>query len=166
VDDAFLARCMGFLNEILSDAGLVKPTMMLAYFVKHPVEEVYYRNRSAQAAVRDPTSNPAWLADALNDFARIPADPDFVFKSRGSPPVRVELPAGIDAPMSAKVDADAAAAHATLGEMIAALRQAQTETTAAQATITYQAHRIQEMENSRSWQLTAPLRMLARMIRR
>src|SRR5262249_40329555 len=51
-DDAFLVRRMAFLNDVLLDAGLVKPTMMLAYFVKHPVKEAYYRGRSARAAVR------------------------------------------------------------------------------------------------------------------
>ena len=56
------------------------------------MEEVYYRNGSAQAAVRD----PAWLASALEDFVRNPSDPDFVFKLRPPTPVRAEPPAGID----------------------------------------------------------------------
>jgi len=29
-DDAFLVRRIAFLNEVLLDAGLVRPTMMLA----------------------------------------------------------------------------------------------------------------------------------------
>jgi SAM-dependent methyltransferase len=83
-DDAFLIRRMVFLNDILLDAGLIKPTMMLAYFVKYPVEEMYFRNRSAQAAVRDTSSDPAWLADALKDFANLRSAPDFAFRSEAA----------------------------------------------------------------------------------
>ena len=80
-DDTFLVRRMGFLNDILLDAGLVKPTMMLAYFVKYPVEEVYFRKRTAHASARCAASDPAWLVDALQDFARLRSDPAFTFKS-------------------------------------------------------------------------------------
>ena len=165
-DNAFLAHRMGFLNEILLDAGLVKPTMMLAYFVKYPVEEVCYRNRSAQAAVRDATSEPAWLAAALDDFARNPVDPEYVFKSQVPPTDRAEPTTQIDDAALDKSRAHTAPGYAMLGETIAALRHAQNEAAAAQARLARQTRRIQEMENSRSWQLTAPLRMLARMIRR
>ncbi len=50
--------------------------------------------------------------------------------------------------------------------MLAALRQAQEETAAAQVTIASQAQRVASLENSSSWQLTAPLRMLARLFGR
>ena len=166
VDDAFLVRRMGFLNEILLDVGLVKPTIMLAYFVKYPVDEVHYRNRSAHAIVRDPASDPAWLADALDDFALNPVDPDFVFKSPVRSINRIELPAGADAASSVQSCADAATAYATLEVMVAALRHAQNETVAAHDRIARLTDRIQKMEDSSSWQLTAPLRMLVRMIRR
>jgi SAM-dependent methyltransferase len=155
-DDAFLTQRMGFMNEILLDAGLVKPTMMLAYFVKHPVEEVYYRKRSTHAAMRDTTSDPIWLVDALDDFARNPTDPDYVFKSRVAPPV-------LAAPTT---PIDDAVPNATLGEMVVALRHAQNEAAAAQVRIAHLVQQIQQMENSRSWLATAPLRALVRMIRR
>jgi len=164
-DDAFLARRIGFLNEILLDAGLVKPTMMLAYFVKHSVDEVCYRNRSAQAAVRNATSDPIWLADALEDFARNPVDPDYVFKPQVEPLVGAAPTTRIDQAALNRACAHIAD-HATLGEMVAALRHAQNEAVAAQARIAQLAQQIQQMENSRSWLLTAPLRALVRMIRR
>ena len=80
-DDAFLVRRIALLNEVLLDTGLVKPTMMLAYFVKYPVTEAHYRNRSALTSVRDSAVEPAWLRSALADFARILTDPDFAFRA-------------------------------------------------------------------------------------
>jgi hypothetical protein len=52
-DDAFLVRRIALLNEVLLDAGLVRPMMMLAYLVKYSVAEVHYRNRSALNNVGD-----------------------------------------------------------------------------------------------------------------
>jgi hypothetical protein len=40
------------LNEILLDAGVVKPTVMLAHFGKTPYPERFYRSRSAASCVR------------------------------------------------------------------------------------------------------------------
>jgi hypothetical protein len=42
-DDAFLVRRIVFLTEVLLDAGLVRPTIMLTYLVKYSVPEVDYR---------------------------------------------------------------------------------------------------------------------------
>lgn len=164
-DDAFLIRRIGLLNEILLDAGLIKPTMMLAYFVKQPTDEVYYRNRSALSAIRQTSSDPLWLAGAVEDFARNPTDPRFVFKSRPPAPVRVEFPPDSGTSELDEARANAAYAHATLREMVTALRHAQHEAAAAEARVMHQALRVQELENSSSWQLTAPLRVLARTLR-
>jgi len=162
-DDAFLARRIAFLNEFLLDAGLVKPTMMFAYFVKYPVEELYYRNRSARSAIRDTASEPCWLAGTLDDFSRNnPVDPGFEFKSRLRSPARVqELLRQVDT-----AGFDPEEDHATLAEMLVALRCAQKQVASAEGRLAHQTRRIQEIENSSSWQLTAPLRMLARMMRR
>ena len=161
-DDCFLIRRIGFLNEILLNAGLVKPTMMLAYFVKYPVEEVYYRNRSAAAALRDTTSDPAWLPAAFADFRRNPVDPDFAFKSRPHASGRMAQQAEADTTPPDHV----AAEKATLEEIEAALCRAQDDALSANARIARQAHRIREIENSRSWRLTAPLRALVGLVRR
>jgi SAM-dependent methyltransferase len=156
-DDVFLARQLGFFNEILLDAGLVKPTMMLAYFTKRPVSEIYFRNRSARMAVREAGSDPAWLAGALEDFARSQTDPDFVFRSGAS--VRFD---GIsfDAPGSG----NGASPFGALAEMLAALRHAQKDAAGAQGLAETKARQLEAMENSTSWRITAPLRKLARII--
>lgn len=164
-DDAFLLRRMGFLNEVLLDAGLIKPTMMLGYFVKHPKEAVYFRDRSAQSAIRQASSNPLWLAGALEDFALSPTDPQFAYKSLAPSSHHSEPPRGIDGAELDKIRADAAKAYAALGEVIAALRHAQNETAAAHARIVQQTERIRGLESSTSWQLTAPLRLLMRKLR-
>jgi SAM-dependent methyltransferase len=65
-DDRRLILCMAELNEIMLDAGTVKPTMMLAHFVKHPVPERAYRGRNAARAVRvEATPPPAPAAQPL-----------------------------------------------------------------------------------------------------
>lgn len=51
-DDTRLITCMADLNEIMLDAGTVKPTIMLGHFVKYPCEERTYRGRTAAKAVR------------------------------------------------------------------------------------------------------------------
>jgi SAM-dependent methyltransferase len=165
-DDAFLLRRIAFLNDVLLDAGLIKPTMMLAYFVKQPVAEICFRNRSAHAAVRQAASDPRWLADAVEDYARNPADPHFVFRPRPLRPQRSEPPRGIDRSELDHARTDAANAHKAMGEAIAALRHAQNEAAAAQTRTMQQALRIQGLENSTSWRLTAPMRILARRLRR
>jgi hypothetical protein len=149
-DDAFLLRRIGFLNEVLLDAGLVKPTIMFAYFVKQPVAEIHYRNRSAANCVRDTTSDPAWLRAASQDFARSPVDPNFEFKS----------------PPTTHVPPEAAPDQAILDGMALSLRRAEFKLTAAQARIADQARRIEGLERSSSWRLTAPLRLMVGALRR
>ncbi len=164
-DDAFLLRRMAFLNDVLLDAGLIKPTQMLGYFVKRPTEAVYFRSRTAQSAVRQASSNPVWLAGALEDFTRSPTDAHFFYKSRSLPMRGPERLGGNAGPDLDKARADAVSARAALDEMVAALRHSQHEATAAQARVAQQAVRIQGLETSTSWQVTAPLRMMARKLR-
>ena len=149
-DDAFLARRISFLNEVLLDAGLVKPTMMLGWFTKAARPGgAHYRNRTAAAAVRD--ADPAWLAGALADLSRAPADPDYVFRDRRDP---------------ATPAAPALPAPAPDMRLTEALLNAQRQNEAAQATIARQAEEIRAMERSSSWELTGPLRLLGRRLRR
>jgi hypothetical protein len=130
---------------------------MLAWFVKYPVAEICYRDRSAAASVRNPAKAPTWLAHALSDFSRLQVDPAYVFKSHEKSPDRPGTGA------SREADADSPAA---LGEMIAALHDARNDAAAAQTLAAEQARRIRDFEFSSSWRLTAPLRGLVRLIRR
>ena len=158
-DDAFLARRIAFLNEVLLDAGLVKPTMMLAYFTKSQRgDAVHFRNRSAAASVRATEDSPAWLEAALDDFSRAQADPDYVFRDRPAP-----VPAPV--PTIAQVQAPAPVADQT-PQLLAALRHAQEQQAAARAEAAALAERVRAMERSSSWELTAPLRLLGRKLRR
>jgi hypothetical protein len=128
----------------------------------HPVEAFYYRNRTAQAAVRDVSSDPPWLMHALGDFARHPGDPDFVFKSHSNLPSRTGTQAQDDASTGDRASPD----QVTLGELVAALRHTQHALESAEAKTAAQIRQMNEIEHSTSRQLTAPIRMLVRMIRR
>ncbi len=157
-DDVFLVKRIGFLNEVLLDAELVKPTMMLAYFTKAARNDsVHYRNRSAEISVRVSEADPTWLAGTLSDFAAASADPDYVFKER-SPDRSPGL--SCSAPPVAEVEAP----H--LAYLVEALRQAQMQQAAFETTIRQQTEYIRAMERSSSWELTAPLRMLSKRLRR
>lgn len=50
--DRDLIMCIATLNDILLDAGTIKPTIMLAHFTKEKREERFYRTRSARNSVR------------------------------------------------------------------------------------------------------------------
>jgi SAM-dependent methyltransferase len=54
-------RFLSILNEILLDSGVIKPTIMMAYFTKTKGDrpEIYYRNRRARECVRN--CDPRWL---------------------------------------------------------------------------------------------------------
>jgi SAM-dependent methyltransferase len=95
-DDLFLVQRIGLLNDILLDLGAIKPTMMLAYFVKYPVQELCYRDRSAAKAVRNSTEDPKWLQGAMEDVARKAVEPDYAFKEGTIRYYPVELPAEFD----------------------------------------------------------------------
>ncbi len=81
-DDVFLLRRLGLLNDILLDAGVIKPTVMVARFVKHDGPETAYRGRTAARSVRPVDAPPAWLAGALADFAALADPPGFAFKAK------------------------------------------------------------------------------------
>lgn len=57
--DRALVMCVAQLNDILLDAGVVKPTLMLGYFSKKPCQERFYRSRSAASCAR--TAEPEWV---------------------------------------------------------------------------------------------------------
>jgi hypothetical protein len=71
---------MGFLNELLLDANLIKPTNMVARFVKFPTDERCYRGRSAAASIRPTDTEPVWLSGALSDFEAMAVGPEFVYR--------------------------------------------------------------------------------------
>jgi SAM-dependent methyltransferase len=48
------------LNEILLDAGAIKPVWTMAYFTKDRRQERFYRNRSAANSLRNPNIDPVW----------------------------------------------------------------------------------------------------------
>jgi cyclopropane fatty-acyl-phospholipid synthase-like methyltransferase len=56
-DVAFI-RFIAELNEILLDANMIKPTMMIAYFCKDDRQEKFYRSRRAFTSVR--FGDPEW----------------------------------------------------------------------------------------------------------
>lgn len=58
--DLVLSRFLSELNEILLDAGAIKPTMMFAHFVKEKAAERFYRSRSARASIR--MGDPGWIS--------------------------------------------------------------------------------------------------------
>jgi len=150
-DDVFLIRRMGLLNEILLDTGAIKPTMMLARFVKYPTNEIAYRRRTAAASLRDTDRAPTWLAGALADLELVADDPAFVFKretqeSRSLIAEIVSLRKHID---------DLQTSLAAQADRVAALdRQAEEQT-----------RLIDRLHASTSWRVTSPLRRIMRGVR-
>jgi SAM-dependent methyltransferase len=53
-------RFLSDLNDILLDAGLVKPTWMMAYFTKDNRGEFFYRDRRAINSLRTRGKDPRW----------------------------------------------------------------------------------------------------------
>jgi hypothetical protein len=148
-DDVFLIRRIGFLNDVLLDAGVVKPTMMLAWFTKQPGEQVYFRNRSAAAAVRDPATEPAWLAGAVLDHSRHPDEPDYAFRQHVIDVLQGQLldaEGVIEVSRQQLIDAEG---------VIDVSRQQLVD---AEAVIAKLQARISALEGSTSWRMTAPLR--------
>src|SRR5262249_33509130 len=56
-----LIRSFSDLNELMLDAGMIKPTMMMAHFTKENREEEFYRGRRAASCVRWPDVDPLWM---------------------------------------------------------------------------------------------------------
>lgn len=50
------------INDMMLDAGMIKPTIMTAYFTKDDRSETCYRGRTARKSVRLPFETPAWTA--------------------------------------------------------------------------------------------------------
>jgi SAM-dependent methyltransferase len=57
--DRAMIKMLGALNDILLDAGVITPTLMLAWFTKDERGEVRYRERSAAGSVR--RGDPSWV---------------------------------------------------------------------------------------------------------
>lgn len=58
--DMAVIRAFATLNDMMLDAGLIKPTMMMAYFTKQQREEIFYRNRRAINSVRTRDGDYPW----------------------------------------------------------------------------------------------------------
>lgn len=48
------------INDMMLDSGMIKPTIMSAYFTKEDRGERFYRTRSAQRSLRLPFDQPEW----------------------------------------------------------------------------------------------------------
>lgn len=58
--DVSLVRFLCDMNEVLLDAGVLKPTWMMAYFTKDDRGERFYRDRRAIRSIRNRDGNPSW----------------------------------------------------------------------------------------------------------
>ncbi len=58
-DRAFITA-LANINDIMLDAGMIKPTVMMAFFTKNDRGQKYYRTRSAANSVRMPFQAPSW----------------------------------------------------------------------------------------------------------
>ena len=164
--DVFLIRRIGLLNQILLDLGAIKPTIMMAYFTKRPCEEIHYRNRTAQAAIRDSAADPAWLSDALADLVGLSPAPEFTFR-----PALTPVEARLDEIVRRleRMQIGSAPNRETQrrpDDMVANPSFAQSESARLKATIATLTMRVQAMERSTSWRITAPLRALVHRLAR
>lgn len=58
--DLALIHHIAKINEVLLDAGVVKPVWTMAYFTKDRRQQRFYRERSAERALRNPNDDPSW----------------------------------------------------------------------------------------------------------
>jgi 2-polyprenyl-3-methyl-5-hydroxy-6-metoxy-1,4-benzoquinol methylase len=58
--DRALITTVAKINDIMLDAGMIKPTVMMGYFTKNDRPRKYFRTRSASASVRMPYDTPQW----------------------------------------------------------------------------------------------------------
>ncbi len=142
-DDLFLVRRLGLLNDILLDTGVIKPTIMLARFVKYDGPEIAYRGRTAARSIRPPDAPPTWLAGAQTDFASLADSPSFVFRVAGDGTV---------------IDAKLRAAQHLIDDQAARLL-------ALTSTLEERTAQVDAVHASTSWRMTAGLRWLVRSVR-
>jgi SAM-dependent methyltransferase len=150
-DDVFLIRRLGLLNEILLDTGVIKPTIMMARFVKYETPEIAYRGRTAAASLRAPDEPPAWLNGALADLAAVRETPQFVF--RDSPETARHLADDINRLLATE--------HALQRDL--ALQREHASRLAASAA--EQSALLRSLYASTSWRATAPLRWISKRLR-
>lgn len=50
------------INDMMLDSGMIKPTIMTAYFTKDDRGEIAYRGRTARSSLRLPFETPSWVA--------------------------------------------------------------------------------------------------------
>lgn len=60
-EDRNLIMSLGRLNDLMLDAGIIKPTIMMAYFTKDRRQDSRYRGRTAASSVRMPFDTPEWV---------------------------------------------------------------------------------------------------------
>lgn len=58
-DRAFISA-MAQINDMMLDAGMIKPTVMLAHFSKSDLGSTFFRNRTAASCVRLSYETPEW----------------------------------------------------------------------------------------------------------
>jgi 2-polyprenyl-3-methyl-5-hydroxy-6-metoxy-1,4-benzoquinol methylase len=58
--DREFIRAMANINECMLDAGMIKPTSVMAYFTKDQRTPIYYKQRTAASCVRMPYDTPFW----------------------------------------------------------------------------------------------------------
>jgi 2-polyprenyl-3-methyl-5-hydroxy-6-metoxy-1,4-benzoquinol methylase len=63
--DKTFITAMANINDALLDAGVQKPTTMMAYFTKYDRGEKFYRNRSMTRSIRDPNEQVEWALPHL-----------------------------------------------------------------------------------------------------
>ena len=139
---ARLIKRIGFLNELLLDGQLIKPTSMVARFVKYPTTERCYRGRSAAASVRPTGVDPVWLHNALCDFNAMAIDPEFVYRPKIDEAQNLSTIVATEAIPEEALEPIAVQLQAALDERDVMISQ---------------------LHSSTSWRLTAPLRALKRL---
>lgn len=54
-------RALAKINDMMLDGGMIKPTIMTAYFTKDERPEIAYRGRTARKSLRLPFETPSWV---------------------------------------------------------------------------------------------------------
>jgi hypothetical protein len=59
--DRKFVLAMAKINDMMLDAGMIKPTSMMAHFTKDDLGSTFYRQRDARKSVRMPYDDPEWI---------------------------------------------------------------------------------------------------------